>query len=478
MIVNIKKIASKNLLLSLCFGVSFLMLNLLLSTHIIVSTAHAKLFKDFSISDEKKLGREFEILVKSKLPLVEDPEIKLYVVDLMEKLLENVPPQPFTFEANVVYSPTLNAFASPGGFVFIFTGLLIELENEAQLAGIMAHEIAHVTQRHIASRINKNKILNLATVAGLLAGALAGGDSAGAIVSTTAAISTAAQLNYSRLDENDADRFGLQYLIKTGYDPKGLAEAFEILRTNSFGVGADFPTYLSTHPGLGARIASVNAFIQSMPKYTPKSSLTDTRFLRAKALTMAYFADSRQAQNYFSNPKSALDYMGLAIIASKRNQIQVATDHFATALKIKKNDSLILREAGRFYYEKGDYKTAQLYLTKALQINPSDYMATYFYARLLDSNKEYAEAQRLYLQVLKYAPEDAEVYNLYGRSLGRSGKEFEGYITLAYAAIYAQQESKALSWLERAKKLAQSDKDKTLLKKANSLLAERKKIWK
>jgi len=480
MIVNIKTFLKKCLLFSLCFGLSFLPLSPALNNNTsIVSISYASMFKDFSISDEKKLGREFEILVKSRLPLVEDPEIKLYIVSLMEEILENVPPQPFNFEANVVYSPALNAFASPGGFIFIFTGLLVELENEAQLAGIMAHEIAHVTQRHIAARIDKGKFLSFATIAGMLAGALSGsGEASQAIVSSSAAFGQSAQLNYSRMDENDADRFGLQYLIKSGYSPNGLAEGFEILQNNSLGIGADFPTYLSTHPDLNARIVGVRAYIRSMPKDIKYKPISNERFLRAKALTMAYFADSRHAQNYFSSKKSALNTMGLGIIASKRNQIKTAATHFEKALKMDPNDSLILREAGRFYYEKGDPKIAHKYLIKALEINPDDYMAMFFYARLLDTEKRYAEAQSFYLQVLKYAPEDTEVYSLYGRSLGKSGKEFEGYLALAYAAIYSNREGRALSWLARATKLAQSDTDNVQIKKARTVLAERKNIGK
>ncbi len=471
-----RPLIKKILFYNISFVLSFLLLSYTETSY--THKAYANFFKDFSVADEKKLGREFEVLVKSRLPLVEDPEIKLYVVSLMESILAEVPPQPFQFEANVVYSPALNAFASPGGFVFVFTGLLVELKNEAQLAGIMAHEVAHVTQRHIAARINKAKYINIATIAGLLAGALAGGNASEAIIGTSLAAGQATQLNYSRFDENDADKFGLQYLIKAGYNPVGLAEAFEILQSNSFGVGADFPTYLSTHPDINARIAGVQSYIKTLSSSAKYKPVITPQFLRAKAVAMAYYADERHAENYFSTQSNALASMGLGIIAAKRNQIQAASKHFEKALRMSPNDSLILREAGKFYYEKADPALAHKYLLKALKINPDDYMAVFFYARLLDSEKRNSEAQSFYLKVLEYAPEDSQVYDLYGRSLGRSGKEFEGYLALATSAIYSNKEGRANSWLSKADKLAKSDTEKEQHKKVKALLAERKKIWK
>ncbi len=442
------------------------------------SIAHANFFDDFSISDEVKLGKEFEILVKSQLPIIEDPEIKLYIVGLMDKIMAHVPPQPFKFEANVVYNPALNAFASPGGKIFIFSGLLTDLENEDQLAGIMAHEIAHATQRHIADNIDRSKYINIASLAGMLAGALSGGEGAEAAVGASAALGQSARLNYSRKDENDADRFGLQYMIDAGFNPMGMAESFEILQQNSFGLGSNFPSYLSTHPGLSSRISTVKSHIQSLPKAISTRQSKNPQFTRAKALSMAYFADHRHATTYFANPKSALDYMGQGILASKKNQLQNARTAFDKALQLAPNDSLILREAGKFYFENGDFSKAHLYLKKSLRNNSKEYMAMFFYARLLDAEKRYIEAQAQYEKILEYAPEDSEVYEFYGLSLGKNKQEFEGYLALAKAALYANSERRAKKWLGQAEKLANDDNKKKQLEETKKILAERKKYWK
>lgn len=439
----------------------------------------AALFKEFSVSDEKKLAKEFEILVKSRLPIIEDPEIKFYVRSVVERILKKVPPQPFSFETNVIYSPILNAFATPGGYVCVFTGLLINLEDEDSLAGILSHEIAHVTQRHIASRIDRSKYLSIGTLAAVIGAALAGGgEGSGAILTGSMAASQAAMLSYGREDESDADKFGLQYMLKAGYNPKGMAKAFTVLQTKALGIGSDFPTYLSTHPNINARIATSNAFIRTLSKDIQNRKSDNQHFLRAKAIAVAYYADPRFADNYFAKKQNFLDYVGLGVLANKRNQIKEAEQYLLKAVSLAPQDTLSNRELGRFYFETGNFIKAKQYLEKALSLNAKEYMAAFFYARTLDAENNVFAAQKEYEKVLKYAPEDGEVLNFYGGVLGRQGKVFEGYSQLALAEIYQNNQDKALFWIKKAKELAKTDLQKKELQKITKILEERQKYWK
>ena len=176
----------------------------------------AKAFFDFTLSDEIELGRKFSILVKSQLPLVDDPEVKNYVTGIVQRLLDNIPQQPYTFEVNVLMAKPINAFAAPGGFIFVFTGLILAMDNESQLAGVLAHELAHVTQRHIALRIERGQIIGLLSTILALGGMFLGGSGKGAAMAGSMAAGQAAMLNYSRIDEADADHVGLSYLIAAG----------------------------------------------------------------------------------------------------------------------------------------------------------------------------------------------------------------------------------------------------------------------
>lgn len=121
-------------------------------------------FGGFGIKDEKELGRKFEVLVRSQLPLVEDPEVSLYVKSIVDRLAKSIPPQPFDFTSGVILHNSMNAFAVPGGHVFVFTGLMMNLDKESELAGVLAHEMAHVTQRHVASRIERGRYLTIGTL--------------------------------------------------------------------------------------------------------------------------------------------------------------------------------------------------------------------------------------------------------------------------------------------------------------------------
>lgn len=117
----------------------------------------AALFGSFGVKDEKELGRKFDVLVRSRMPLVEDPEIKGYIQSIVDRLSKTFPPQPFPFTANVLLHNSMNAFAVPGGSVFVHTGLIMQLDHESELAGVLGHELAHVTQRHIATRMERRR---------------------------------------------------------------------------------------------------------------------------------------------------------------------------------------------------------------------------------------------------------------------------------------------------------------------------------
>ena len=449
------------------------------------SPALAGLFGDFTLQDEMKMGREFEVLVKSTMPIIEDPVVHDYVQDVVDRLVKPLPPQPYKFPANVVLHNSLNAFAAPGGFVFVFSGLIMHLNHESELAGVLAHEVAHVTQRHIAGRMERGRVISMASLLGMVAGVAAGiaggGSAGGAAMVGSMAAGSAAMLNYSRLDEDDADRFGLRYLVDAGYNPKGLGGAFEVLRSQDWGGGSAMPAYLSTHPDLNIRLAKLRADIQSMPANLTNRREDDGRFRRVQALLWARYGDPAHAEQIFARggEKDSVCLMGRAMLAARQNRIKDAEGLFASALKLAPNDALILREAGIFEYTKGgDVTRARRYLEQSLRLSPGDYYAVFFYARLLDDAGDRAGAQQRYREVLRHVPEDSEVHTYYGRSLGAVNKLCEGYLHLAYAALYSNDRRRAESWLEKAKAAARSAEEKKAIKTYEEKAAARARIMK
>ena len=111
--------------------------------------AHAFFFGGVTLKDEKEMGRKFDVMVRSRMPVIEDPEVSLYVDGIVQRLVRAIPPQPFTFTSGTVLYNALNAFAVPGGYVYVFSGLIMNLNSEEELAGVMAHELSHVKNRDI-----------------------------------------------------------------------------------------------------------------------------------------------------------------------------------------------------------------------------------------------------------------------------------------------------------------------------------------
>lgn len=203
----------------------------LFSLHLLAAPAHAFLgLGSFGINDEKELGRKFEVLIRSQLPLVEDPEVTQYIKSIVRRLAKGIPPQPFDFTSGVILHNSLNAFAVPGGHVFVFTGLLMNMDNESELAGVLAHEMAHVTQRHVASRMERGKMLTIGSLLLAIAGLAAGGPGGAAMAVGAMGAGQAAMLNYSRVDENEADHMGYQYLMAAGYPLQGMVTGFQKIR--------------------------------------------------------------------------------------------------------------------------------------------------------------------------------------------------------------------------------------------------------
>ena len=438
--------------------------------------AQAFFFGGVTIKDEKEMGEKFDVMVRSNLPIIEDPEVKQYVDYMLARLVKAIPPQPFTFKATTILHNSLNAFAVPGGYVYVFTGLIMNLDKEEELAGVLAHELAHVTQRHVASRLQKAQFVTLGSLLLAVAGVAAGGAGGGALAMGALGAGQSAMLNYSRLDENEADQIGLQYLIAAGYPPEGMVAGFKVLRQKSWMSGISVPTYLSTHPALGDRINGLQARIQTMGKSVQNRNQDNKRFTRVKTLLWARYGDDQAALQRFSG-SDGLSSMGRGIVLARQNRINEASTAFDQALKAAPDDPLVLREAGAFHYRKGDMGRADGLLSKAMRIDPKDYMAAFFYARMLDETNRQAHAANYYKQVLRYVPEDAEVHDAYARSLGKTGNTPDAYIHMAYSAIYSHNKKLAERYFNEAKSMSARTTDKTAFKRLETVYKERKEIW-
>ncbi len=444
--------------------------------------ARADLFGSFSIKDEIELGRKFNVLVRSRMPLVQDPEVVGYVNDVVQRLVAAIPPRPFPFTVSVLRNNALNAFATPGGYVFVYTGLILAMDHESELAGVLAHELAHVTQRHIAARIEKSQWVSILSLLGMLAGAFIGGEGGGAAMAGAMAGGQAAMLNYSRADENEADQVGMNYLVKAGYPPEGLEGAFEKMSRRQWLMGGNIPSYLSTHPGLNDRKHDMAARIAMMPANILNRKDDDARFIRVQALVRARYSDPALALQAFAKQMTGthrcMALLGQGILASRQNRINDARDFFDQALKCGPTDELVVREAGVFHYMKGDRDRGAQLLAQAVRMNHNDTIAQFYYARSLADSGNSAEAVAAIRRVLIDEPEDPEVHEYLARYLAQQRKMFPAYLHLAYAALYTNNRQRTEQFLEKAKAEMRDNQDRQDLDRFEAVYKERRQYWK
>jgi predicted Zn-dependent protease len=266
--------------------------------------------------------------------LNEDPLINAYFEDMGYRLVAHSdrPDKSFTFV--VINQDVVNAFAAPGGVVALYSGLILAADDENEVAGVVAHEIAHVTQQHIYRGIENAKAMSIPlmlAMVGLILVAGGSGDAIQGALMGSQAIAQQNMINFTRQHEAEADRIGIQTLSNSGYDPRGMGEFFEKMNRITRAMGEGPPEYLRTHPVTVSRIAEADSRAQNLPVPPASDGLN---FYLAQARLRAMIEDyPSKAQEYFEHMKQradmneaqddALDY-GIAISLQRQGKYQEA----------------------------------------------------------------------------------------------------------------------------------------------------------
>ncbi|MGI9303551.1 MAG: beta-barrel assembly-enhancing protease [Gammaproteobacteria bacterium] len=236
-------------------------------------------------AQERALGSALLAQIRNQLRLVKDPELTSYVQSLGARLVTNGVSGQTRFSFLLIDDSRINAFAAPGGIVAINAGLLLTAQSESELAAVLAHEIAHVTQRHLARTYAKSGKINVTTALGVLAavlaGAYGGGDLGRAALYSSLAAGAQAQLAFSRTNEIEADSVGIRLLAAAGYEPRGMPQFLQRLHKNTQLNYGSIPEYLSTHPVTLSRIADTRARAAQFSGKFKSDSLT-FRFAKAR----------------------------------------------------------------------------------------------------------------------------------------------------------------------------------------------------
>jgi predicted Zn-dependent protease len=237
----------------------------------------------YSLEKEIALGKGLAQQVERQAKIIDDPIIAEYVNRVGQNLVRNSDAKvPFTIK--VIDTEDVNAFALPGGFFFVNSGLILKAETEAELAGVMAHEIAHVAARHGTRQATRGTIAQLATIPLIFMGGWTGYG----VQQAANVLIPMGYLQFSREFESEADMLGLQYMYKTGYDPGAFVDFFEKIESLEKKKPGTISKIFSTHPPTDARIVKAQQNIQNMLKERPEYVVTTSEFNDVKARLMAF----------------------------------------------------------------------------------------------------------------------------------------------------------------------------------------------
>ncbi|MEW6077611.1 MAG: M48 family metalloprotease [Thermodesulfobacteriota bacterium] len=387
-----------------------------------------------TIAEEKELGEEFLKQVKQVYRFVDDPFVDDYINRLGRRLLAAFPEQSFDYRFYVIDNAVYNAFAAPGGYVFVHSGLINAMGSEDELAGILSHEIAHVYCRHISERIEKSKKLSLATLAGITAGLFLG---SGALAIGSAAAGQAAGLAYSRQDERQADEIGVQYLAAAGYSAEGLLLMLKKINEKHWFTEQEVPTYLTTHPGTEERIVYIDTLLAS-DRYRPgqpPAENTAADFKMAHTIVTASSGDSEISLKQMKirldqNDKDPLNDFGYALALSRKARHEEAIGYLKKALEKQAAHPQILTTLAIEYVLTGYYDKAMETFKKVPQTPYWDFKKQLYWSQAAEETGHMDECISILEALIKKTPDYIDAYYALGMAYGKSNNEAKAHYYL------------------------------------------------
>jgi beta-barrel assembly-enhancing protease len=412
-----------------------------------------------SPTQEKRLGRAFMQAVRTHTNLLEDAASLSYLNKLGQQLSQHAwPTQDFTFF--IVNDPSINAFAGPGGYVGMNTGLITTTSNEAELAAVLAHEITHVTQRHIARGIEKSSQGTWPTVGAIVAAVLMGGQmdtavTAGAILGAAAG-KMQHTINFTRRFEHEADRIGMRVLFDTGLNPLAMPAFFDRMQNRSLDYSDSRLKLLRTHPVTEDRIADSQNRAQFYAKRPTQLNqdyaLIKTRIQVLTAPTSQDILNAYHTQ-YQDNPTNELAQYGYALALVRNQQNAHAEKIYQQLIQNNPQFPLYTLSLAQAQWSTNP-ETASDTLAQGCQKFPNYNPLVLLYSQYLIDHEQPDKARKLLEQHLQQNKNNPQFYALLSQAQGRSQHLVAAYQSRAQLFLLNNQLRRAITQLHQALKLA------------------------
>lgn len=409
-------------------------------------------------SEESRFGRAIMAEIRRSGRVVEDPLVTEYVNEIGRRIAAHANDGSHRFEFFVVDDPRINAFALPGGFIGVHTGLLEATRNEDELAGVLAHEIAHVTQRHIARAIHANQrqgILTTALMLGALVAGVAGGSADAVQAGIAVAQGTAAQsqINFTRSNEYEADRIGINALYDAGYDPHGMASFFEVMsRQQPASPELRAPEFLRTHPVTTNRIAEARNRAQVYPRQ-PKSDSTSYGISRARMI-VDRFDTAAEAVAYYEkrgyDQQTDIERYGRAV-AYQRAGRQLEANRIFQALA-ERDQKVIAYHIGlgETQIELEQYAAGTATFERAVELFPRNVPLVITYGEYLIRLGKAEQAHSILLDMMNNVPPTPAQVRLIARAASEAGDAAESYYYMSEYELMTGDLIGGIRYLQRA----------------------------
>jgi predicted Zn-dependent protease len=407
-----------------------------------------------SIEKEKQIGEQFLVEIQQQVPLIQDPFLTSYINHLGQHLVAQMGPQPFHYRFFIVDDPSMNAFAVPGGYVFIHTGMIRMADREGELAAVMAHEISHIYWRHMSRMMEKSQYVNIASLIGALASVFLGGALAQPLLVGAMAAGESTMLKYSRDFEAQADSSGFKWMVKAGYNPRDMVTIFSKMNKQRWLEGGKIPVYLSTHPDVDNRIVELSHQLAIHQKELPRDpNSPDYQYFTIKLAALTGNPNQllrRMTQCGLREPHNPAFYYGRALALAKLEQDKEAQDAFQQALRLAPDNRLIKRDLAIYYFDHNQYPEALQKLNELTQRYPQDDVVLYYLGRIYQESKRRDQALPLFEKVHKLNPAFSPVYYNLGTLYGEKGQMGLAHYYLGFYSLKAKALPTAMFHFQKA----------------------------